>query len=111
MEIGVVTASRSGHGTAGEEYSIHCSVDISPYPLPVNVPTPSFNWFFGPSNSALPSGVTVSSVTNNGNTYTSTLRFSPLLSSHTGRYTCQFGGNESLASSTYTTVRCNGMLI
>ena len=113
MEIGTVTTSPSVVGTVGEEFSIHCSVDIAPYPLPVNVPTPNFEWFFGPSNSSLPSGVTISpvTVTNNGNTYRSTLQFSPLLSSHAGKYTCRFVGNESLASSTFTTVKCNGMFM
>ena len=39
-----------------------------------------------------------------GNTYTSTLQFSPLRESHAGMYTCRLGGNARLASSTTITV-------
>ena len=95
------------HGT-GEMLFIYCRVDIV---LPLNVPPPTFEWFFGPNNSSLPSGVTVSPVTKHGNTYNSTLQFSPLLVNHAGIYKCQLGGNRKLAANTTLTVTaaCNGM--
>ena len=83
---------------------LECSVDITTDPLPQNVPFPTFEWFFDSTNTSLPSGVTVSDVTNSGNTYTSILQFSPLLVSHTGMYTCRFGDNRRLAANTMITV-------
>ena len=99
-----ITLSVSGTETAGKIFTLSCSVDITPNPLPEYVPSPSFEWFFGPTNTSLPSGVTVSNVTNSGNTYTSTLQFSPLQESHAGKYTCRLGGNERLAANTMITV-------
>ena len=99
-----ITPSVSGIGTAGEMFTLNCSANITPNPLPEDVPPPSFEWFYGPINTSLPSGVTVSDVTNSGNTYTSTLQFSPLLVSHAGMYTCRLGGNERLAVDTNVTV-------
>ena len=61
----------------GHFYTVNCSVDITPDPLPMNVSYPSFEWFFGPTNSSLPSGAIVSDVMKSGNTYTSILQFSP----------------------------------
>jgi hypothetical protein len=56
-----------------------------------------FEWFYGPNgNSSLPFGVTTSDATNIGSNYTSTLKFSPLLPSHEGKYTCQLGGDQQL---------------
>ena len=91
MDIGSVTITLSGpnNRTAGEIFSLVCSADI--YPLPVYGPPPSFEWFFGPENTSLPSGVAVSNVTNSSNTYSSTLLFSPLFEFHTGMYICQIG--------------------
>ena len=82
-----------------------CSVDISNIHQPLgNVPSPSFEWFFGPNNASLPSGVTlmptVVSSNSTANTYTSTLQFSPLNQSLAGIYTCRLGGNARLAADT-----------
>ena len=33
-------------------------MDISPDPLPANVPYPTFEWFYGPDKVLIPSGVT-----------------------------------------------------
>ena len=109
MDIGAVSVSPAGTTTTtvGENFNLQCSVDITPNPLPENVPTPSFEWFFGSNNASLPSGVTVSSVTSSGNTYTSTLQFSPLQESYAGMYTCRLGGNARLANNAMLTV--NGM--
>ena len=95
---------------AGEtSFILKCSSTITPNPLPDNVSSPKFEWFFGPTNTSLPSGVTVSNVTNSGNTYTSTLQFSPLQESYAGMYTCRLGGNQRLAANTMITV--NGKTI
>ena len=83
---------------AGEYFILQCSITIAPNPLPLNVSPPMFEWLFGPDNSSLPSGVTVSHMINNGNTYNSTLQFSPLRHFHAGSYTCRFGSNERLAA-------------
>ena len=102
-----ISSSRHTEHGAGEILSIYCLVDIA---LPPNVPPPTFEWFFGPDNSSLPSGVTVLPVTNNGNTYNSTLHFSPLLIHHTGLYTCRLGSNYRLAASAMITADCSNMI-
>ena len=90
---------------AGENLNLECSVEITPNPLPQNVPSPTIDWFFGPNNASLPSGVTpVATVMGSGNTYSSTLQFSPLQQSHTGMYTCRLGSNARLAVSAMITV-------
>ena len=92
---------------AGENLSLECSVEITPNPLPQNVPVPIIDWFFGPNNTSLPSGVTcltpLSTVMGSGNTYSSTLQFSPLQQSHAGMYTCRLGSNARLAVSAMIT--------
>ena len=103
----------NGCPTAEETgYSLMCStILVDPIPLPSDVPTPTFQWFFGPNgNGTLPSGVTPSmtssSMSSNphGITYTSTLQFPPLYHSlHTGWYTCRIGAGI-LANSTFVTV-------
>ena len=89
--------------TVGEIFNLSCSANISISPSQ-NV---TFEWFFGPDNSTLPTGVIVSNVTNNSNTYTSTLQLSSLTQSHAGTYTCRIGGNKRLAASTTVTVSVN----
>ena len=100
-----ISPSDSSARIVGQDFTLECPVDISPNPLPDNVPSPSFEWFFGPTNTSLPSGVMVSDVPNSGNTYTSTLQFSPLLVSHAGMYTCRLGGNARLAANTMINVQ------
>ena len=110
VDISAVTISRSGTTitTLGEIFTLECSVDITPNPLPKAVFSPYFEWFFGLNNTSLPSGVTVSDVTNSGNAYISTLLFFPLQESHEGMYTCRLGGNERLAANSMIMV--NGKL-
>ena len=106
-----MTISPSGStGTAGETYSLTCSTTLNSdsTPLPINVPSPTFEWFFGPNNSSLPTGVTPMATVDNINTYTSTLQFSQLSESHEGMYTCQLGPGR-LANSAFVTV--NGIII
>ena len=101
----VITDSNSLIGIAGDQdVTIVCSVNITTNPLPEGVPLPSFEWFYGSTNTSLPSGVTDSARTHSDNTYTSTLQFSPLLVSHAGMYTCRLRDNERLAASIEVTV-------
>ena len=97
-DIDPVIISPSGMSTAGETYSLMCSTTLfDPFPLPSDVPSPTFEWFFGPNgNASLPSGVTPMATAMNSNstsiTYTSTLQFSPLSQPlHEGIYTCRIG--------------------
>ena len=71
----------------GRIFNISCSADIVIIPLSQD----TFEWFFGPDNSSLPTSGSVSSVTN---TYTSSLQFFSLNQSNAGMYTCRIRGNE-----------------
>ena len=67
----------------------------------MDVPPPTFEWFFGPNgNASLPSGVAVSTVTNNGTTYSSTLFFFLAEVSHAEIYTYRLRGNPRLEENT-----------
>ena len=114
MDFGVdhspnpVIISSSGSAIAGDNYSLTCSATLAdPVPLPSNIPTPTFEWFFGPNgNTSLPSGVTpTATILGSGHTYTGNLQFSPLSQTHAGMYTCRLGVGI-LANS--TTVLVNG---
>ncbi len=94
--------------TAGANITLSCLFHLV---SPTNVVPPQFKWFFGQENSTmLPSGVTVSNVTENNKTYTSTLQFSPLNQSHAGMYTCRVGDNRRLAANVVITVKCKFQL-
>ena len=102
-----VIISSSGSGIPGKNYSLACSATlVDPTPLPSNIPTPNFEWFFGPNgNASLPSGVTPMVTTlGSGYVYTSSLQFSVLIESHAGKYTCQLGVGV-LANSTTVIVK------
>ena len=101
-----VTISSSSSAIAGESYSLTCSATlVDPVPLPSNIPTPNFEWFFGPNGDAsLPSGVTLPVTVESGNTFTSTLHFSILSQSHSGTYACRLGAG-SLSNSTTINVQ------
>ena len=106
----LVAISPSGSAIAGEIYSLTCSATLFPNsnpPLPdPNIPSPTFEWFFGPNgNSPLPSGLTPTPTVLNGDTYTSTLQFSPLSQSHSGNYTCRLGAG-SLVNNAMLIVNC-----
>ena len=100
--------------TTGESNTLTCSAEFVPYPPPaIDV---NFEWTFGLTNSTtLPFGVTKSNITKNGSTYSSTLQFSSLLSTHTEIYTCNFsytvGGNQKwLTTSTTVSISTVEML-
>ena len=105
--------SPSGSATAGETYSLTCSATLSsrnPSLPDPNIPSPTFEWFFGPNGDAsLLSGLTPTETVLNSGTYTSTLQFSPLSQSlHTGNYTCRLGAGSLVNSATVTV---NGIVI
>ena len=101
-----VAISSSGSSIAGESYSLVCSATlVDPVPLPSNIPTPHFEWFFGShGNASLPSGVTpMATILGSNNIYTGSLQISLLSQSHAGMYTCRLGVG-TLASSIMVTV-------
>ena len=109
-----MTISPSGStGTAGETYSLTCSTTLNSnsVPFPSDVPSPTFEWFFGPNNSSLPSGVIAMATTFDlVNTFISTLQFSPLSQSRAGMYTCRLGPGR-LANHAMVTVNGRIMMI
>ena len=99
VNIGAVeinSPSGSYTGTNGTSFSLECSATVE---TQADSPTPIFEWFYGTNNgSVLPGATAVATVVGSGNTYTSTLQFSPLQESHAGMYTCRLGGNARLAN-------------
>ena len=92
-----VISSVSTNNLGQTVFGLICSVDIFNDIQELGVPYPTFEWFFGPNgNASLPSGVAVSTVMDNGTSYTNTLFFSLPNNSHTGTYTCRLGGNPRL---------------
>ena len=74
----------SGTNTAGETYSLVCSVTVTG-----SANTPAITWLNGDIEITSDSSRTVSSTTSDGtNGYSSTLTFNPLSASHAGTYTC-----------------------
>ena len=104
-----VSISSSGSGVARESYMLTCSATlVDPVPLPSNIPTPNFEWLFGPNGDAsLPLGIAPPVTIESENTFTSTLYFSILSQSHSGMYTCRFGAG-SLSNS--ATINVQGIL-
>ena len=101
----MIISPPSGSTTAGENSSLLCSANI----IITNDETqPTFEWFFGPNNRSLPSGVNVTPTAamdaQNMYNYSSSLQFSPLNQSHTGTYTCRLGNNARLADTALFTV-------
>lgn len=101
-EIILIPSGSSTKNTGETNFTLSCSAQII---LPMNVSPPAFEWFHGPGNASLPSGVTNLTVTNSSNNYTSTLQFSFLQEYHSGLYTCRLGGNERLAVNINITVK------
>ena len=102
-----VTLSPSGPSIVGSSFTLRCSAILtSSVPLPANVRSPTFEWFYGLNgNGSLPSGVNPSAtVLMSGNIYSSTLQFFPTLKeSHAGMYTCRLGAGR-LVNSTIASV-------
>ena len=104
-----VTISSSGLAIAGGTFSLTCSATlVNPVPLPTNVPSPLFEWFFGTNRDiSLPSGMTHVETALDGSykIYESTLQFSPLNQLHSGTYMCKLGGGR-VANSLVVSVYC-----
>lgn len=107
MDIGpegvIISPPSSAIAIVGMNFTLSCSVNITPFPLPENASLPTFKWFFGPDSPLILPYVICSNYAHNG-TYTSTIQFTPLQASHEGWYTCQLGGNERLAYVTSLTL-------
>ena len=77
VTVSVSPINSSGNGTAGESYSLECTVTVTG-----SDDQPTITWLMGPTDNMITSGV----VTNGG---MSTLTFNPLSVSHAGTYTCR----------------------
>ena len=101
-----VAISSSGSTTAGETYSLTCSATLhhrNPSLPDPNIPSPTFEWFYGPNgNAPLPSGLIPPTTVLSSSTYTSTLQFSPLSQSHTGNYACRLGAGSLMNNDIFT---------
>ena len=110
----VIISPSGSTGTAGETYSLTCSTTLNSnsVPFPSDVPSPTYEWFFGPNNSSLPTGVTPMATTFDlVDTFTSTLQFSQLSQPlHAGMYTCRLGPGR-LANHAMVTVNGRIMMI
>ena len=95
-----MTINSSGSNIVGEEFSLTCSATLTvkrDSQQSSDISSSPFEWFFGPNNASLPSGVTPMAI-KNGDTYTSTLQFFPLIQSHAGNYICRFGAGRLLVN-------------
>ena len=108
VDIGEVTVSSSVLVNHAQPFELVCSVDIDLSQAVGDVPSPTFEWFFGRRNASIPSGARVTDPTKKGKTYTSILQFSPLHQSHAGLYTCRLGGNVRLAANSRIIVNAEG---
>ena len=92
ITITVSPITPSGAGTAGESYSLECTVTVTG-----STDQPTITWLMGPMNDMITSGVMM-----NGGM--STLTFNPLAASHAGIYTCRatLGSAVDSASMTIT---------
>ena len=77
VTIGVSAITFSGTPTAGESYSLQCTVTVTGSTDQLVI-----TWLMGPMDNMITSGV----ITNGG---ISTLTFNPLAASHAGTYTCK----------------------
>ena len=101
-----VVISSTGSAIAGESYILTCSATLfDPVPLPSNIPTPNFEWFFGLNgNASVPFAAPTATTVQSGHTFSSTLQFPLLSQSHSGMYTCRLGVGH-LANSTTVNVQ------
>ena len=80
-----VSITASGTNTAGETYSLVCSVTVRG-----STEQPSITWLEDDGQIASDPLITVSPTTSDGGDgYSTTLSFDPLATSHTGTYTCR----------------------
>ena len=90
-----VSMTASGTNTAGETYSLVCSVSAPS--------EPTITWLDDGVQITSDSSRTVSATTRDGsNGYFSTLTFNPLSASYAGTYTCNATVNGEMATDTET---------
>ena len=98
----LVTITKSGNETAGENYTLHCTAAVGSH----GDEYPNITWF-GPDDFVNP--ITYSTadnlgilleITNTANNFFASLKFLPLQSRHNGTYTCKvnFQGNNEINS-------------
>ena len=92
VTVTVAPITSSGAATAGESYSLECTVTITG-----SIDQPTITWLIGPMDNTITSGV----MTSGG---MSTLTFNSLSASHAGTYTCRatLGSAMDSASTTIT---------
>ena len=91
VTITAVSITSSGSNTAGESYTLECTVTVTVSDLPVTI-----TWM-GPMDNNITSGVYV--VTTGS---MSTLTFNPLAASHAGTYTCRAALGSAMDSASRT---------
>ena len=77
VSITVSPITGSGTATAGESYSLECTVTVTG-----STDQPTITWLMGPMNNMITSGVVTTGSM-------STLTFNPLSASDAGTYTCR----------------------
>ena len=95
VSIGVMITP-SGNSTAGQTYSLDCSVTGTSDPA-------TYRWFEGPADNRTALTGDASRVISSNPT-SSQLQFSTLLASHTGTYTCQASIENVIVEGTQTVV-------
>ena len=91
--ITVFPVASSGNATAGESYSLECTVTVTG-----SNDQPTITWLMGPMNNMI---IITSEVVTTGSM--STLTFNPLAASHAGIYTCR-ATLDSVMDSASTTI-------
>ena len=95
--INVAPITSSGSNTAGESYSLECTVTVTG-----STDQPTITWMV---NGAVISSTTtrmVSGITGSAGSYSTTLTFNPLAASHAGTYTCRATLDSAMDSASTT---------
>ena len=114
MDIGEIIISFSANittettrnvftGTAGDDITLTCSVNITNVTQPDDV---YFEWLLDSTQYSLPPDVMMLNESMHDSTYSSTLQFYPLSLSHEGMYTCQLWNYETHTANASITVNC-----
>lgn len=102
VDIGKVSISQSTaiSLSSEESFSLTCSVDMSPDPLPDNISYPLFEWTIQNNSTSLVNySENFSNTTKDGSTYSSTLWMLETLESNYTIYKCIVMGNTRLSAS------------
>ena len=93
---GISITPNSGSVTAGESYSLQCTVTVTG-----STDQPTITWLYDASSDPI---ITVSVTSGSAGSYSSRLMFNQLAASHAGTYTCRatLGSAVDSASTTIT---------